>query len=211
MQKILFIALLFNLSCARNEKLVLTNNQGLYFVAHKDTLYQFHNAFHVNKSYLKSSDNTFCGSSVYLDCYDSNMKGYRTCLYIKLVGENSFNIFSANRCTSNYFNNEDKKFYKIPIEEIKVDWDSIEVCHNDLPLRKVVIIKSLHGNYNAPRHPLTIDEEMYFILKRNINPIVLETTTDNLVYLNIYNNGKNIKEISGNWFPQILTSLASKL
>lgn len=211
MQKILPIVLAFFLSCEGEKNLTLLNPQGVYFLLENDTLEKFSNGFNFGMSLYKDSGNAFCGSSLNMNCINSNRDGYDVCLNLMPINTNTYKILSSDSCVTNYFHNKGNTFKAIAIDDLKVDWDSVIICYQDFNIAKKVISKSKFGLFKEAGHPLNINQEMVFLVVYNIGPKSLETTLDNMIFLDVYNNGKIIKQFNGNLFPQMLKSLQKKV
>lgn len=212
MRKILLLATIYFLSCGIKQDMLVFQLKDEIFVVDETKMYQFGKGFHPDRSFKKQKNNIFCGSSLNLNCIDNNRNSYNICFEIVPFNTSKFKILSTDTCVERYFELNENELTLISNDEMHITWDSIVITYKDFPNKKTKIINSEKDKSELiPFHPLTLTQEVYFIVNKNFGLIISETTNENTIVLSIFSDGKLIRSIEGNIFPKILHHINSKL
>lgn len=196
-------------SCKTKIQHIFYSENQTLFAFEDQTVFYYRNSFHLPARF-NFKDSLICGSSLNLYCYDINRNSYIDCYRIKRDEKKGFSLSSSDSCFNNYSFIHGKYFRCITEQEANIKWDSIVIKYEDFDSARYIIDNS-QGNYKANGHPLSINEEVFFIVKMKFNLIQSVSTNENRIDLMIYENGEVIAQTKGNLIIPIFTSIFNNL
>ena len=139
---ILYILFLNGCHLVQNYRAYMNKN-GIVLYHAPDSLLVFYPTGIFNPIFIKSPpSDTFLRRQLLPACYDNNRYSYQSCFILKTIGKNEISVSSVKRCTDKRFNDEHKKFIKIPFEDNNILQDSIRISFSDYITTNVRDIRS---------------------------------------------------------------------